>query len=164
MGLHDIAVVAKPGASEEEISSVEVSSEQETFLIFSVRNRRWSIKTTLVQEIMHSAKIHLLPFVPSYIEGVVNCRGLPYTVINILKMEEEPTAEDSLEIEGQTVLVFKRDDDHFALHISNIELFFEPEEEDVKADGIKYKNEIIRFFDADKIEDTLLNDLSSDED
>ncbi len=125
------------------------------FLVFSVKKALYAIKTSSVKEIMHSAKIHPLPFVPDYIEGIVNCRGVPYTVVNYAKMINDGENE----IEGRTVLVFKREDDQFALHISNIEMFFEPEENDVRADGIRYKMNLIPFFDADGVEKRLLEDL-----
>ncbi len=131
----------------------------ESYLIFSVHKTLYSIKTSNVQEIMHSAKIHPLPFVPKYIEGVVNCRGVPYSVVNLLKLEN---VEDS-DMTNMPVLVFKREDDQFALHISSIELFFEPEKEDILANGIKYKQKLIPFFDADSIEATLRRDLREEE-
>lgn len=131
----------------------------DSYLIFTIHKRLYAIKNTNVQEIMHSAKIHPLPFVPDYIEGMVNCRGVPYTVVNLLKMEKEETPE----IQEPTVLVFRREDDQFALHISGIELFFEPEEEDISTDGIRYKSRIIPYFDIDMIETTLCNDLREEE-
>ena len=138
----------------------EIKEEgNENYLIFSVHQTLYSIKTSNVQEIMHSAKIHPLPFVPEYIEGVVNCRGVPYSVINLLKLENE---EDS-DMPNMPVLVFRRDDDQFALHISSIELFFEPEPEDILAEGIKYKSKLIPFFDADSIEEVLRRDLREEE-
>ena len=108
---------------------------------------------------MHSAKIHPLPFVPEYIEGVVNCRGVAYSVVNLLKLENN---EDS-DMTNMPVLVFRRDDDQFALHISSIELFFEPEKEDIFPDGIKYKTKLIPFFDVDSIETALRRDLREEE-
>ena len=131
----------------------------ESYLIFSVQKRLYSIETSNVQEIMHSAKIHALPFVPEYIEGVVNCRGVPYTVVNILKMEDN---EDS-DLTNRPVLVLRREDDQFALLISSIELFFEPEKEDILSEGIKYKSKIIPFFDVDSIEQALCRDLREGE-
>ena len=89
----------------------------ENYLIFTIHKGLFAIKNTNVQEIMHSAKIHPLPFVPDYIEGMVNCRGVPYVVINLLKMDEK----ENPEIKEQTVLVFRHEYDQFALHISSIE-------------------------------------------
>lgn len=131
----------------------------ESYLIFTIHKSLFAIKNTNVQEIMHSAKIHPLPFVPDYIEGMVNCRGVPYTVVNFLKLNHE----ENCEISEPAVLVFRRKDDQFALHISGIELFFEPEEEDILLDGIKYKTRIIPYFDVDSIETALCQDLMEEE-
>ena len=131
----------------------------ESYLIFTIHDRLYAIKNTNVQEIMHSAKIHPLPFVPDYIEGMVNCRGVPYAVVNLLKMEKK----ENFEIPQMTVLVFRRDDDQFAIHITGIELFFEPEEEDISSEGIKYKSRIIPFFDIDAIETALCEGLREED-
>ncbi|WP_191018053.1 chemotaxis protein CheW [Treponema zioleckii] len=147
--------------AETEINEVcEVPEENLTYLIFSVGETFFAIKTLLVKEIMHSAKIHPLPFVPEYIEGVVNCHGTPFTVVNTLKM----AGEEKSEIKGGTVLVFKRKDDNFGIHISNIEMFFEPEEQDIRVDGIRYKTKIIPFFDSESIEERMKEDLTEKED
>ena len=130
-----------------------------SFLVFSIKKKLYAINTSYVKEIMHSAKIHPLPFVPSYIEGVVNCRGIPYTVVNSALLD----GQEDWEVLGDTVLVFNRDDDQLALHISNIELFFEPEENDIRADGIRYKLNLIPYFDANHIEDQLRKDLREKE-
>lgn len=131
----------------------------DSYLIFTIHKRLYAIKNTNVQEIMHSAKIHPIPFVPDYIEGMVNCRGVPYTVVNLLKLEKEADCN----IPQMTVLVFRREDDQFAIHITGIELFFEPEDEDISAEGVKYKSRIIPFFDIDAIEATLCKDLREED-
>lgn len=131
----------------------------ESYLIFSIKNTKWALPSSSVQEIVHAAKIHPLPFVPEYVEGVVNCRGLPYTVVNTVAME----GEDNATISGTMVLVLKRDDDQLAIHISDIDLFFEPEEEDLRADGVRYKKQIIPLFDADAVEEQLVKDLTEEE-
>lgn len=158
---NEIEGVAKENPDDSEINELyEAQDENLTYLIFSVGERFFAIKTLFVKEIIHSAKIHPLPFVPAYIEGVVNCHGTPFTVVNTLKMN----GEEKCEIKGGTVLVFKRKDDNFAIHISNIEMFFEPEEQDIRANGIRYKMNIIPFFDADFIENRMKQDLREDED
>ena len=55
----------------------------ESYLIFTIHKRLYAIKNTNVQEIMHSAKIHTLPFVPDYIEGISNSYKYADTVIDI---------------------------------------------------------------------------------
>lgn len=135
------------------------NGNESSYLIFSVHKQRYALKSNFIQEIMYDSKIHSIPFTPDYIEGVLNCRGTPYTVINILKMEREE--EEDPEINEKVFLLFKRDDDQFCIHISNIEVFFEPEEEDIFKDKIKYKLKYIPLFDADKIEITMLRDLGA---
>jgi len=144
----------------DEINSLYESADKNmTYLIFSVGKKFFSIQTLLVKEILHSAKIHPLPFVPDYIEGVVNCHGTPFTVVNPLKILDS----EEKEIEGGTVLLFKREDDNFAIHISNIEVFFEVEEQDILDDGIRYKRNVIPFFDANSVEERMINDLRENE-
>lgn len=131
----------------------------DSYLIFSVGMRLYAIQTTQVQEIINNAKIHQLPFVPDYIEGVVNCRGRAYTVVNLLQLE----GEEKPAMDGLTVLVFKRATDQIALHISSIKLFFEPEEDDIRSEGIRHKGRIIPYFDAGYLEETLRRDLKEDD-
>lgn len=130
-----------------------------SYLVFSIHGHRFAYKSSFVQEIMYGAKVHPIPFVPEYIEGVLNCRGNPYTVVNTLKMENEPDSE----IAEKIFLLFKRDDDHFCIHISNIDVFFEPEEEDILEDSVKYKQKQIPLFDSDKVEQVLCRDLNKEE-
>ena len=54
------------------------AESNDSYLIFTIHNRLYAIKNTNVQEIMHSAKIHPLPFVPDYIEGMVNIPSKAY--------------------------------------------------------------------------------------
>ena len=64
-----------------------------SYLIFSIGKQRFAFKSSLIQEIMYGSKIHHLPFVPDYVEGVLNCRGNPYTVINSLKLDNEQNSD-----------------------------------------------------------------------
>ena len=130
-----------------------------TYLIFSIHEHRYALKSSMIQEIMYGAKVHKLPFVPEYIEGVLNCRGNPYTIINTLKMD----SEENPEIKEKVFLLFKRDDDQFCIHISNIEVFFEPEDDAVYEDKVKYKTKFIPLFDSDRIEDIMCMDLGKED-
>jgi len=131
------------------------NGNESSYLIFSIHSQRYALKSTLIQEIMYDSKIHYIPFTPDYIEGVLNCRGMPYTVINYLKMQNEEKSE----INEKVFLLFNRSDDNFCIHISNIEVFFEPEEDDVFKDKVKYKLKYIPLFNSDEIEKRLIRDL-----
>ena len=142
----------------EEIKELYEGNES-SYLVFSIKNHQYAFKSSLIQEIVYGSKVHAIPFAPDYIEGVINCRGNPYAVINVLKMDKE----ENNDIEERVFLLFKRDDDNFCIHISNIEVFFEPEEDDVYPDKVKYKFKFIPIFDADRIEEILCNDLGKDD-
>lgn len=144
--------------SEQELKELYEGS-QGSYLIFTIKEHRYAFKSSLIQEIIYGAKIHAIPFTPDYIEGVLNCRGNPFTVVNVLKMNKE---EDN-EIAEKVFLLFKRDDDNFCIHISNIEVFFEPEQDDILADKVKYKFKFIPLFDPDTIQEKLCEDLGKDE-
>ena len=109
-----------------------------SYLIFSIHSHRYALKSNLIQEIMYDMRIHVIPFTPDYIEGVLNCRGIPYTVINVLKLDKV----EKNDINEKVFLLFKRDDDQFCIHISNIEVFFEPEEDDIFEDKINTNSNI----------------------
>ena len=142
----------------EEIKELYEGNES-SYLVFSIKNHQYAFKSSLIQEIVYGSKVHVIPFAPDYIEGVINCRGNPYAVINVLKMDKE----ENNDIEERVFLLFKREDDNFCIHISNIEVFFEPEEDDVYPDKVKYKFKFIPIFDADRIEEVLCNDLGKDD-
>lgn len=142
----------------EEIKELYEGNES-SYLVFSIKNHQYAFKSSLIQEIVYGSKVHAIPFAPDYIEGVINCRGNPYAVINVLKMDKE----ENNDIEERVFLLFKRDDDNFCIHISNIEVFFEPEEDDIYPDKVKYKFKFIPIFDADRIEEVLCNDLGKDD-
>ncbi|MBR1639669.1 MAG: chemotaxis protein CheW [Treponema sp.] len=144
--------------TEKEINQL-YSVNDSAYVIFSIHNQSFAYKSSRVQEIMYGAKVHPIPFTPDYVEGVLNCRGNPYTVVNTLKMQ----GEENCEIEEKIYLLFKRADDQLCIHISNIEVFFEPEEEDVYEDSVKYKLRVIPIFDAEIIEQTLCRDLGKED-
>ncbi len=134
-----------------------INLNESSYLIFSIHSNRYALKSSLIQEILYDSRIHHIPFTPEYIEGVLNCRGTPYTVINYLKMQNEKDSD----INEKVFLLFKRNDDQFCIHISNIEVFFEQEEDDIFEDKIKYKLKYIPLFDANIIEQTMCRDLGT---
>ncbi len=142
----------------EEIKELYDGNES-SYLIFSIKDEHYAFKSSMIQEIVYGSKIHAIPFTPDYIEGVLNCRGNPYAVINVLKMDKKENSD----IDEKVFLLFKRDDDNFCIHISNIEVFFEPEEDDILPDKVKYKFKFIPIFDADRIEEKLCDDLGKDD-
>ena len=99
-----------------------------TWLVFSISGKRYAIKSDDVREIVRDVQVYKLPFMPAYIEGVLNRRGDPYTVINPLAVTD---SADIKPPEESLFLVLKRDDDQLSLHISDILFFTEMEDADL---------------------------------
>ena len=156
----DVANTATAGSGESAVSSLSSPTvpNDDTYLIFNINNERYALKSSNINQIVRAQKVRSLPFVPKYVEGILNVHGNPYTVVNTLILD----GEENTEIPGLTFIVLKRDDDQFCIHVSNIELFFEPEDEDILEDRLKYKKQFINFFDADRIEAALLRDLTGE--
>ncbi|MCR4733821.1 MAG: chemotaxis protein CheW [Treponema sp.] len=139
--------------------------ETVSFLIFSVNSRVYAINIDLVQEIAQNAKVHPLPFVPYYIEGVINNNGTAYVAVNPIILFPNEKANEEQVISNPNYLIFNRNDDQFCMHISSIEIFYEVLIEDledvVDGDYVIYKNRRIKIFNPDNIENRLLKDLNS---
>ena len=148
--------------SSEEIEAKILDKDTISFLIFSVNNKKLAIDISLVQEIVRDSKVHFLPFVPEYIEGIINYAGKPYTVVNpvVLNDDDDKTLVD---VDNPTFLLFKRDDDQFCLHISMVEVFYEVLKEDLEDEDweneITYKGKQIPLLKPDKIEERWRRDL-----
>lgn len=114
----------------EEQDQVSAQAEEEkpktTWLMFSISQKKYAIRSSDVLEIIRDVAVYKLPFMPSYIEGVLNRRGDPFTVINPKALFGE---EDLTPPKEPLFMIFKRDDDQLSLHISDILFFTEIEEE-----------------------------------
>lgn len=70
-----------------------------------------------VLEIIRDVSVYRLPFMPPYIEGVLNRRGDPFTVVNPLALIG---VENTTPPSEPLFLILKRVDDQLSLHISDI--------------------------------------------
>ena len=148
----------------------EAKTESEstiTWLIFGICSKKYAIKSSEVHEIIRDVTVYKLPFLPSYIEGVINRRGDPFTVINpvaVMDPKNEELPEQPL------FLILKRDDDQLSLHISDILFFHETDandlhiipngnEEGIFTGTIDYDHEEIPVFNAEAFELLLRKDL-----
>ena len=123
---------------EEVIEQIEENNEQKTlvaeeklmttWLIFSIGEKKYAVRSSDVLEIIRDVAVYKLPFMPSYIEGVLNRRGDPFTVINPRSLIGN---EDTTPPKEPLFLIFKRDDDQLSLHISDILFFTEIEDGDL---------------------------------
>lgn len=96
-----------------------------TWLVFSIAKKKYAVRSGDVLEIIRDVSVYKLPFMPDYIEGVLNRRGDPYTVINPRVLINDISTTPP---EEPLFLILKRDDDQLSIHISDILLFAELEE------------------------------------
>lgn len=141
-----------------------------TWLIFSMKDTRYAIESSKVDEIIRDVEIYKLPFLPAYIEGVINRRGDPFTVINpliVIEAEEEDT-----KLDVPLFIVLKRTDDSLCLHISDILFFHETPETDLHMipgdtnnsfflGTVDYQKEEILVLNPDAFEMLLRKDLGN---
>lgn len=114
----------------ENVAEAEVVEEKKmtTWLFFSIAKKKYAVRSSDVLEIIRDVSVYKLPFMPAYIEGVLNRRGDPFTVINprsfIGDTETTPPEEPLF-------LILKRNDDQLSIHISDILFFTDMEDGDL---------------------------------
>ncbi len=112
----------------EERAEIVEEKKLTTWLIFSIAEKKYAMRSADVLEIIRDVAVYKLPFMPSYIEGVLNRRGDPFTVINprsLIGDEETSSPEEPL------FMILKRDDDQISIHISDILFFTDIEDGDL---------------------------------
>lgn len=153
----------------QEVSQGDVTMNNITWLVFSMNGTRYAIESSKVDEIIRDVEIYKLPFLPAYIEGVINRRGDPFTVINPLIVIE---AEGETKLETPLFIVLKRSDDSLCLHISDILFFHETPETDLHMipgdtdnsyflGTVDYQKEEILVLNPDAFELLLRKDLGN---
>lgn len=121
-------IVEQLGTEKESEEDIVEEKKMTTWLIFSMAKKKYAIRSADVLEIIRDVSVYKLPFMPSYIEGVLNRRGDPFTVINPRALIGEA---DTTPPEEPLFLIIKRDDDQLSIHISDILFFTEMEESDL---------------------------------
>ena len=113
--------------NKETVENIE-EKHMTTWLVFLIANKKYAVRSSDVLEIIRDVSVYKLPFMPSYIEGVLNRRGDPFTVVNprslIGDTETTPPTEPLF-------MILKQVDDQLSLHISDILLFTEIEDTDL---------------------------------
>ncbi len=162
----DLINVINTGNTTEEAQEEKATT---IWLIFSIAQKRYAMRSSEVLEIIRDVAVYKLPFMPAYIEGVINRRGDPFTVINPLSIFG---ATDSKPPEEPLFLILKRDDDQLSVHISDILQFTEMPESDLNMipnngeEGfffgtLPYGNEEVPVINPDAFELLIRKDLGS---
>ena len=69
--------------AKKEIKTVTLDDKaMTTWLIFLITDKKYAVRSSDVVEIISDLSIYHIPFMPKYIEGVLNRRGEPFTVVN----------------------------------------------------------------------------------
>lgn len=124
----------------EEILSLIKSSNRENaekkqlkkkavWLIFTIGNQAdgknlYAIPADSVKEILRDATVFPLPFVPPYVNGVLNRYGDPYVVIDSAVLEGKDAQQSML-------FIVLNDESHTCLRITDVRDFFTASEKDV---------------------------------
>lgn len=124
----------------EEILSLIKSSNRENaekkqlkkksvWLIFTIGNQAdgknlYAIPADSVKEILRDATVFPLPFVPPYVNGVLNRYGDPYVVIDSAVLEGKEAQQSML-------FIVLNDESHTCLRITDVRDFFTVSEKDV---------------------------------
>ena len=158
--------------SKDETKTVYVEEKAKTtWLIFLIAEKKYAIRSSEVLEIISDLSVYHLPFMPKYIEGVLNRRGDPFTVINpnvILSDDVNAPAPDK-----SLFMIFKMKDDQLSLHISDILLFTKIDDSELKLipdatdeslflGTVGYNDEEIPVLNPDAFEVLLQKDCGRD--
>ncbi len=129
-------------SSQEEITG-KVILKKSTWLIFTIGNNNdgknlYAIPAESVKEILRDATVFPLPFVPPYVNGVLNRYGDPYVVIDSALLEGK-------EAQKSFLFIVMNDESHTCLRITDVKDFFTATEKDV----IHFsESELSEFYDG----------------
>ena len=84
----------------------------------------YAIPADSVKEILRDATVFPLPFVPPYVNGVLNRYGDPYVVIDSAVLEGKEAQQSKL-------FIVLNDESHTCLRITDVRDFFTASEKDV---------------------------------
>ena len=101
------------------------------WLLFTIGERPFAIPAENVKEILRDATVFPLPFVPPYVNGVLNRYGDPYVVI-------DPAVLEGKEAQHSFLFVVLNDESHTCLRITDVKDFYTSTE-----------NEIVYFSEED---------------
>ena len=105
-------------------TSEKVKDKKLIWLLFTIGEKLYAIPADQVKEILRYATVFPLPFVPPYVDGVLNRYGDPYVVINTSALEGETVSDSNL-------FIVLNNESHTCLRITDVKDFFTATEKDV---------------------------------
>lgn len=103
--------------AEKKHSPAETDSSQVTWLLFSAGGKTFAIDSVLIKEILQDTETYKLPFVPSFITGILNFYGKPYAVADFAQLQDLPSAKKKI------FLILETTED-YALQVDDIYDFY----------------------------------------
>lgn len=91
-----------------------------TWLVFMAGQEYFAIDSNLVREILRNNEIYQIPFAPSYVNGILNCYGTPYAVIDIEKFLNGNNSESK---KKNKLFLILKDKSNLSLQINEIQEF-----------------------------------------
>lgn len=124
--------------SEDELLELDESLVEEEFieifLIIKISNAVYALQYSHIKEILHNPKLDVLPFVPSYIAGVINRHGEPIVLF-------DPNILFGYEKQVHTITIIIENEETFGLIVSEIQSF-----ERVKLSELSYDSMFVSQF------------------
>ena len=118
----EILSLIKSAKSEKEVKKQK--DNQSIWLIFTIGEKRFAIPAETVKEILRDATVFPLPFVPSYVDGILNRYGDPYVVIN-------PATLEGYDAPKSLLFIVLNDESHSCLRITDVKDFFSASEKNI---------------------------------
>lgn len=123
----EILSLIKSGVQEK--STDQKAEKKATWLIFTIGSaadghNQYAIPAESVKEILRDATVFPLPFVPPYVNGVLNRYGDPYVVVDTAVLEGK-------EAQNSFLFIVLSDESHTCLRITDVKDFFTASEKDV---------------------------------
>ena len=103
----------------------DVNEITKTWLVFLAGEKKYALLASDVREILRDVPVFPLPFVPEYINGILNRYGEPYAVIDPLPVLGEKSQESIL-------FIVLHDESHMCLRITEVLEFYTTQESDLK--------------------------------
>ena len=103
-------------------SEIEITK---TWLVFTAGEKKYALLSSDVREILRDVPVFPLPFVPEFVNGILNRYGEPYAVIDPLPMLGEKSQDSKL-------FIVLHGDSHVCFKITEVLEFFTTQESDLK--------------------------------
>ncbi len=129
------------------------------FLVYKIDKYEFAIEISKIEQIISPSEIFQVPFVPAFVEGVIDCRGTICTVINLREKLNFPKHEID---EDSKLIITSANGQYMGILADSASRIIKIETDEIKSvkkvDGIDSKY----IKNAMKIDKTTLIDFNFD--